>query len=200
MSLLLSTQVTAVATAVLAAFAILTAVVAWMAFRKQAQEVTLLQVQLREQEELAERQAAVLELQTKELAGSVEERRINREQRHRAQAARVFIWHDRQFANIVIAYIKNASEQPIYDVEIAWYVGSTIYGTEPVEQPLMPGEQRNTNPNMSVASDKSVRDVEDIATLRAELWFRDAAGTSWRARPDGIVEEVPHGIEPPKPV
>jgi hypothetical protein len=48
MSLTLSGEITAIATAILAAGAIITAILAYMAFRKQAQEVSLLQQQIRE--------------------------------------------------------------------------------------------------------------------------------------------------------
>jgi hypothetical protein len=51
MSLLVATQMTAIATAVLALFAIVTAVFAFLAFRKQSTEVTTLQGQARDQSE-----------------------------------------------------------------------------------------------------------------------------------------------------
>jgi len=79
-------------------------------------------------------------------------------------------------------------------VEVTWLAGFIVRGKEPLERPLMPNDQWYS------VSAMSVPDVEDTTTLRAELWFRDATGTSWRARPDGIFEEVPHGKEPPKVV
>ena len=63
MSLIFATQLTAVATATLAVFAIVTAVFAILAFRKQPQEVT--------------DQAKMLEVQSGQLS---EQRKINAEQ------------------------------------------------------------------------------------------------------------------------
>jgi hypothetical protein len=92
----------------------------------------------------------------------------------------------------VSAIVKNSSQQPIYDVEIVWYTGSTVCGKDELEQPLMPGEQRYSTSRMSAP------DIKEFATLHADVWFRDAAGISWRARPDGNVYGVPHGKKPPK--
>jgi hypothetical protein len=193
MSDLFSTQLTAVATTALAVFAIITATVAALAFRKQSQEINLLREQLRDQKELGERQARVLELQNKELVESLEERKLNREQRYREQATRIFIWEERRYSGMVIAHVKNTSAQPIYDVEVSWSAGFKVCGTYTFDQPLLPGDEKVSNS----AQDVSVPETMDPATLGADLWFRDAAGTSWRARPDGIVEEVPPGKEPP---
>ena len=193
MSLLFSTQLTAVATAVLGVFAIITATVAALAFRKQSQEITLLQVQLRDQEELGERQAGVLELQAKELAESLEERKLNRMQKYQGASYSYIHLGDRNYSGMVMAHAKNASAQPIYDVEVNWSLGFMVYGTHRFDQPLLPGDESVSNS----AQDASAPENVDPATLSADLWFRDAAGTSWCARPDGIVEEVPPGKEPP---
>lgn len=82
MSLIFATQMTAVATAVLAAFAIVTAFYAVRAFRKQSQEVSdqaeMLRVQseqLTEQRKINERQTEVLALQAAELRESFAERK-----------------------------------------------------------------------------------------------------------------------------
>jgi TATA-binding protein-associated factor Taf7 len=112
MSLLTATQITAVATAVLAAGAIVTAVFAYLAFGKQSQEVRTLDREARDQAKLLEiqssrldaqreqltdqqtlnkQQTEVLALQAKELAESMAQRKREADDRHRAQAARVFI-------------------------------------------------------------------------------------------------------------
>ena len=52
MSLIFATQLTAVATAVLAVFAIVTAFYARQAFRKQSQEVSAIERQVTDQQEL----------------------------------------------------------------------------------------------------------------------------------------------------
>ncbi len=119
MSLIFATQFAAIATAVLAAFAIVTAWYARRAFLKQSQEVRAIERQVQDGQELAKqqaellkvqagqlelqrqqlddqreanaRQAKVLELQASELRESLDERKQEAEQRRSAQAARVFV-------------------------------------------------------------------------------------------------------------
>jgi len=67
MSLIAATQITAVATGILAVFAIVTAVFAFLAFRKQSTKVAALQQQVRDQRDLTAKQTPVLELQLREL-------------------------------------------------------------------------------------------------------------------------------------
>jgi hypothetical protein len=78
MSVDLSGEITAIATAVLAFFAIVTAIYAIRAFRTQSQEV-------RDQAEMLKVQSGQLELQRRQLGDQLTEK-------HRAQASRVFIW------------------------------------------------------------------------------------------------------------
>src|SRR5215467_4190988 len=94
----LSAEVTAIATAVLAAFAFATAILAGLAFWKQSREVhdqaemlKLESEQLTEQRKLNAEQAKVLELQASELRESLEERKREAAERYRAQAVQVFI-------------------------------------------------------------------------------------------------------------
>ena len=68
-------------TAILASLAIVTAVFAIKAFRKQAQEAGLLAQQLKDQQEANARQALLVQLQATELQESLAERRREREQR-----------------------------------------------------------------------------------------------------------------------
>ncbi len=67
MSLIFATQLTAVATAVLAVFAIVTAVYAVRAFRKQSQEVSAIERQVIDHQELARQQAELLKVQSGQL-------------------------------------------------------------------------------------------------------------------------------------
>ena len=64
MSLTFATQLTAVATAVLAVFAIVTAFYARQAFRKQSQEVSAIERQVKDQQELTRQQAELLKIQS----------------------------------------------------------------------------------------------------------------------------------------
>jgi len=96
MSADLSGEITAIATAVLAVFAIITAVYAVRAFRKQSDEVGILQQQMQD----------------------------DRDRRKRAQASRVFIWiEQRPFDGNPgdlrpAACIRNTSRQPVYDIAL----------------------------------------------------------------------------------
>jgi hypothetical protein len=113
------TWITGIATAVLAIFAIVTAWYARQAFLKQSQEVSAIERQVKDQEELTqqqaellkvqsgqlelqrqqfdeqrkvnEQQAKVLELQVRELRQSLTEREREAIRRHREQASRVSI-------------------------------------------------------------------------------------------------------------
>ena len=119
MSLIFATQLSAIATVVLAVFAIVTGVFSFLAFRKQSEEVRAIERQVTDQEELTRQQAEllkvqssqlelqshqlddqreanagqakVLKLQADELGESLAERKREAEQRRSAQAARVFM-------------------------------------------------------------------------------------------------------------
>jgi hypothetical protein len=117
MSSLTATQVTAIATGVLAFFALVTSFFAWRAFTKQSTEVALLQEQ-------AERDA---------------------QQRRRAQASQVFTWVEilpdkktSQGLTWTAIRIRNSSEQPVYDLSISWKEAERVAGL-PV---LMPGGEK----------------------------------------------------------
>ena len=97
MSLIAATQWTAVATIVLAAFAILTAVFAILAFRKQSAEVGMLQ----------------------------EDRKREAEERRQAQAAQVFTWVGERPVHAsdppqAAAFVRNTSRQPVYNISMGW--------------------------------------------------------------------------------
>ncbi len=123
MSLIFATQLAAIATAVLAAFTIVTAWYARRAFLKQAQEVRAIEQQVQDAQELTKqqaellkvqagqlelqrlqfdeqrqvnaRQAEVSDLQAAELRESLDERKREAYERRRAQASRVFIEEER---------------------------------------------------------------------------------------------------------
>jgi hypothetical protein len=99
MSLIAATQITAVATLALAVFAFVTAIFAFLAFRKQSQEVGMLRAE-------ATRQAS---------------------DRRKAQAAKVFValgGLTPDMADEVRAH--NTSGQPIYDLVVAWADGAEL--------------------------------------------------------------------------
>jgi hypothetical protein len=133
--MLAATWFTAIATGILAIFAVATAWYARKAFREQSEEVRTLKAQLKDQEDLNTKQTPVLELQAKELEESIEERRRDREENERRQATQVAAWmlveeegeggrhevdvDDPSFnkANAhVYQVVQNASDEPIWDV------------------------------------------------------------------------------------
>ena len=99
MSLIAATQFTAVATGVLALFAIVTAVFAFLAFRKQSNEVGLLVEQ-------ADREA---------------------EDRRKAQAAKVFVAVGGLTPDMADEVrMRNSSDQPIYDLAASCADGAEL--------------------------------------------------------------------------
>ncbi len=156
---------------ILAAGAIVTAVFAYLAFRKQSQEVGLLQVQ-------ADRDV---------------------ERRRRAQASGVFIWQKRlsdaslgqaQIAagavpdrDRIHVYVKNTSDQPVYDAQFRWYLGSPedgVVSTDPLPI-LLPGDDAERS--------RPIPGDEEPRVLSATLWFRDASQLSWNRYMDGQLFE-----------
>ena len=149
MSVDLSGEITAIATAMLAVFAIVTAWYARRAFLKQSQEVSdqaamlrLQSEQLDEQRKLNKEETRVLALQAEELRESLAERKREAVERRNAQAAQVHIALEMGDTSpgggpAVEATVVNANErqQPIYDVKLYWHLGPDTYGT-PNPEPL----------------------------------------------------------------
>lgn len=209
MSEIFAGQLTAVANAVLAAFAIITAVLAGLAFRKQSREVSdqaemlnLQRRQLEDQREATAEQAGVLKLQAAELRESLAERTRQAEQMHRSQAARVFLTEDPfkgrsdrsmatygEFIGVgprlpsVTATAHNTSDQPIYDAELYWHAGPAGHGG-PNPEPL-----GTLLPGATHASTRDFPPGTNLEVSGAVLRFRDAAGTKWTRRPDGYLGE-----------
>jgi hypothetical protein len=102
---------TAIATIVLAVFAIVTAWYARKAFRAQSQEVGLL----------------------------LEQAKRDTDERRRAQASRVFLGAPPDEGTIVSPYARNASDFPVYDAQV-WYVEpGTITGPD-ILGIILPGQ------------------------------------------------------------
>jgi hypothetical protein len=175
MSQLVAIQVTAVATAVLAVGAAFTVVFAFLAWRKQSAEVNTLQQQVASEQSVTAREA---------------------EDRHRAQAAHVFVWQERRLvapsdedpsAGVgarFFAYVRNASDQPAYDVCITWRVAKLKPDVRGPRTVLLPGDQMPSEKLLT--PDWPAARFGDV---RAEATFRDAAGARWLRRPDGELVE-----------
>jgi hypothetical protein len=90
MSVIFATQLTAVFTAILGAGAIVTAMLAGLAFRKQSQEVALL----------------------------LEQTKRDTDERRSAQAARIFLVLPGDDDNPGQPFVRNASDLPAYDISV----------------------------------------------------------------------------------
>jgi hypothetical protein len=172
-------QLTAVATLGLAAFALATAILAYMAWRKQSREVS--------------DQADMLKLQAKELRQVSAEREQEAQERHRAQAAKVYVWEVP--AHVVVdgedipevtieARVRNTSMQPIYDIRFEWGASATGVRVGRCEPIMMPDAMASDRPDCPPGGGP---DPSDAA---AAVTFRDRAGVWWRARAHGEFEEL----------
>jgi hypothetical protein len=176
MSLIFATQLAAIATAVLAVFAIITAAFAYLTYRKQSQETGIL---------IAENQQQALE-------------------RRRDQASRIFIWAEAQPGQEpasqtvpgIIAHIKNTSQQPVYDGFTGHCEGSQWIDCKerkpdlPTFPVLMPGEQLE----VIIGFENPVPAAEfwqGNSGLLTSVRFRDAGGLNWQRHSDGRLEEGP---------
>lgn len=189
MSLLTATQITAVASAILAGGAIVTAIFAILAFGKQSKEVALLQ------------QPAKRDI----------------DERRRAQAAKVYLEvNTRAPAEVVqvdpdqpepeplpwlfTAKVINTSNLPIYKVTITWipagYSAKRTVGLIPAKD-LVPGPSRLMPGKEFVFTRKHVLQSPESSThmlfgpdiAAAVLYFRDAAGVGWRTDDEGNLIE-----------
>lgn len=162
----------------------------------QSKQLEIQRQQLADQSKINAKQSEVLELQATELRESLEQRKREAAQQRRAQAERVFMWEapyepepstpgvpEVFTGNAITASVRNTSEQPIYDVEISWHLGTAARGQHGFPTPLMPGDE--------VSMTRQFPENADPQLLGAVVFFRDAAGVRWRERPDGQLDEVP---------
>jgi len=196
MSVDVSGEVTAIATSVLAFFAIVTAVFAVLAFLKQSREVRAIERQVTDQQELTQQQGELLRVQSGQLELQRQQFADQLAERRRAQVSCVFIWIELEVDVItagrppredVIAQVRNTSAQPIYDLTVGWHRGTAPWG-EPDHFPVLtPGDlarRRRTLP-------EDLPTTVDRALYGAVARFRDAAAVHWRLRSDGQLDEEP---------
>jgi hypothetical protein len=114
MSETFAAQLTAAATLALAVLALATAILAFMAWRKQSREVS--------------DQAEMLRLQAEEFRQLATDREREAQERRRAQAAQVYVWIKSLPPDLdldldpyrVVARVRNASPQPVYRLHCRW--------------------------------------------------------------------------------
>lgn len=179
------TWITAIATMLLAAFAVITAYYARQAFRTQSE-------QLADQKRVNTKQIDALNLQVRELRASLTERK-------RAQASKVDIrtdvGPDPRFGVIpgaasipapetVSARVTNDGDQPIYNAELIWDDGTLSY----IEFTVWPGADNlalRIGPHQTASMTKRPTDTPQARS--AVLRFRDAAGNAWIRTPNGYL-------------
>lgn len=181
-SIIVATLITAIATGILAIFAVITAWYARKAFR--------------EQKDLSAKQTPVLELQARELEASREQRRLEDWERRIAQVSSIFTWEERSTdhalglepAHIVTAHVKNASHQPVYDMFFSWPKQDRQDRTIRAK-PLMSGDQ-----------DADWRPIpsgtDDPSRFRAAVIFRDQGDRWWRIWPNGKFDDLGRHEQP----
>jgi hypothetical protein len=184
--------IAAIAALVLAAGAVTTSVFAIWTFSRQSRQLNAQARQLYDQEKVNEKLAEVLPLQAEEL-------RDFRRERQRAQAVQVFIEVDRIPADAVVAAapdqdglgtpgrllarVRNASSQPIYDLHVIWQRGLERMGKPDRLGRLMPASDASFERQEPLEA----RPAADPDLLGAFLAFRDAAGMRWAVREDGTL-------------
>ena len=182
MSEIFDAQLTAVANLALAGLALVTAVLAFLAWRKQSKEVR--------------DQAEMLRLQAEEFRQLSADRERESSERRRAQASQVYMWETTETDNdsrmSFIPSVRNTSEQPVYYLTFYARGGSDRSRAESKlsvwPSTLMPGQELNFT--FTLAGSENAR----FKPNSGEVTFRDRAGVWWRTNPNGDLEEVP---EPP---
>jgi len=184
------TLLTAIATVVLAVFAIVTAWYARKAFREQSQEVSdqaemlkLQSDQLEEQRKINAEQTKVLELQARELRESLNARELQSLELRQQYASTVVAWQDdpeRAGAAswLVVAHVLNTGGRPVRDVSARWYAdGKPIRAREQLTACLMPDDRKNFDCRVDGATIR--------AGLKAIVQFRTVGEDWWSAGTDG---------------
>lgn len=176
-------------------FAVVTAILAGLAFRKQAQEVRILK-------QSSDAQAKVLELQAVDLEASLKQRQEDAKRRRWDQAEHVFIWEERHDRDRMVAagetwsglepraevtaHVTNTSDRPVYHVKMLWLVDATRAGEEPETRVLLPGKTIS-------ATHRIPQDFQPRGNWSfhgAVVSFTDASNVGWRAHPGGQLEEL----------
>lgn len=156
----------------------LTAVYAVKAFRKQSEE-------LKSNQKFNEKQSAVLDLQAEEL-------RAARAERHRDQASRVFMdYHlsrNRDSSNqpsdsedSLQVIVTNASDRPIYDVNVHWNTN--------LISPAWSYSAQHLRPDNRCSETRSWPTSEASTRVNPTISFRDSFGAHWECTKGGILTE-----------
>jgi hypothetical protein len=195
----LSAEITAIATVVLAIFAIVTAWYARRAFLKQSDEVLAIERQVKDQKVLTRQQAELLEIQSGQLEVQRQQLNDQRTEQRRAQASRILISAEPRpdpgisestdpiATNLVT--VRNTSLQPIYDLRFLFREadGEWTLPSDPPDQAFLMPDERYEYP---FPVDIPYMDfMLDTSLVGAAVVFRDATGVHWRLYSDGRLDE-----------
>ncbi len=170
------TWLTAALTGVLAAGAIVTAVFAYLAFRKQAAEVSLLQQQAKDDQDDRRREADERRRQRASL--------VYLATSFRKELTRSPAGSTGKFPPVARARIHNAGGQPLYDVRVHWVAADTGVqaGAEDVLGNIAPGQEGDAERELPLGT-------EELQLLPV-AYFGDAAGIRWTLLDNGELNEV----------
>jgi|ERR1039457_2927237 hypothetical protein len=213
MSLLLATQITAIATAALAAFAIVTAIFALLAFGKQSDLLNIQRDQFKDQREVNIEQIRVLKIEAKELQASLDQRKEDAESRRRAQANKVAAWFSAKESSkaggpfhLWGAFIRNDSDLPILNVRVFFhFIQSESPGA--VEwRPIFRGGPTGRIRVIPPRSENFVQIPESIENMiddcNADIYvvsidFSDTEGNCWERNAHGaLIPRQPTSAQP----
>jgi hypothetical protein len=209
MSLIFATQLTAIATAVLAVFAILTGIYAIRAFRKQSKETSdqakmlkvqsdrleVYRTQVDEQREINDTRGKVLELQAREIRASLEQRERAADEERRSQAVRVTAWFAEDPHGLWGARVCNDSDLPVVDVRTFFnYIAEKWSGGD--WEPVTRGGSMEKIRVLPPRTDRFIEIPEQVRNQMSEvsdsvyavsIEFTDAAGNRWERDPRGAL-------------
>jgi type II secretory pathway pseudopilin PulG len=202
--------ITAVATAVLAMLAVVTAWYARKAFREQSREVAAIEQQVKDEQEVTRQQAELLKVQSEQL--ELQRRRFEQDQtdQRRAQASSIYftitiIWAGGdelgdpfadppdpapspipRYPKSLFVRVVNTSDLPVYDLAINWRVGTEPWGDASTADVLHPKDGIDSTREFPGNVPSPFEQL-----YGAVVRFRDAAGVHWLLQPGGWLTEEP---------
>jgi len=169
------TWATAIATIVLAAGAIVTAMLAFLAFGKQTKELTILQSQAKDDREDRLREAA----ERRRERGSMVYMTVAFDEGVRANLELAVLPRNPS----VTATVHNSGRQPVYDVRLHWVDADS--GVQAGAEDVL----GTISPLNKVAAKRTLPEGTGELPVIPVAHFRDAAGIRWTLLDDGELDE-----------
>jgi hypothetical protein len=185
----------AIATVVLAVGAGFTVFYAKQAFDKQAAALGKLTTQVNDQVRTNVSLRAAADSQVAEIAESLARLQRENDARRRAQASQIFIWTTTSTSGSVgwaaaaaasrpktVAHVKNASDRPVYQLELTWKIGAAALPPPDRIPTLLPGEEKTR--------ERDTHPGADHDPFGPDLQFTDAEGRRWLLTLGGSLSEA----------